>query len=105
MPVNVTILGRDIKYAALRAAEQVANEAADKARELCPKKSGNLERSITVEAVGEGFQVIADEPYASAEEFGTAHQEPHPFMQPAAAYAAAVLPARVAAAVKEMLGG
>lgn len=57
----------------------IARTIAEKARRLCPVKTGALQKSI--KATDDGVEVTED--YAGAVEFGTATRAAKPFMRPA----------------------
>lgn len=58
---------------------RIAQAIADKARQLCPVKTGRLQRSI--KATKDTVEVTED--YAGAVEFGTAKRAAKPFVRPA----------------------
>ena len=63
---------------------QVANEVAERAREMAPVDTGNLRASIRVERDGNNHAVVTDVSYAPFLEFGTSRAPAQPFLGPAA---------------------
>ncbi len=73
--------------------KEIAHRVKDRAKQLCPKKTGRLCRSIRVRKTRDGFEVRANAPHAHLVEFGhrikkengeyDGHVPPHPFLRPA----------------------
>jgi HK97 gp10 family phage protein len=61
---------------------EIREKVAEKAEELAPKLTGELEESIGVD----GDKVVATSPHALFDEYGTVYMEAQPFMRPAVKY-------------------
>jgi HK97 gp10 family phage protein len=60
-----------------------AEGISEDAKSRAPEDKGNLKRSVRVEKKGYGASIIADDPAAITQEFGTIHHPAQPFMRPA----------------------
>lgn len=64
--------------------QRVAEQVAEKAKEMAPVDTGNLRASIRVERDGNNHAVVTDVSYAPFLEFGTSRAPAQPFLGPAA---------------------
>ena len=90
-----------LRAAALTAASDTAEHAAQTAQALVPVRTGALKASIAAETLPDGARFLASRPYAAAVELGSLHAAPQPYLLPAAREAD--YPARAARAAKEVL--
>lgn len=81
---QIDTIRRNLRPAAQAIALEVAERAADRAREIVPVQTGRLRDSIQVESSAKGAVVYSDVEYASAVEFGGHGRPAKPFMGQAA---------------------
>ncbi len=90
-----------LSAAALTAARDAAEDAARRAMDIVPVRTGALRASIAAIRTPGGAKAVAARPYAVFVELGTWRSAPHPYLLPAAREAA--YPARAARAAKEAI--
>jgi HK97 gp10 family phage protein len=82
------------------AAEKLAEETVERARDLVPVRTGALQRSIDKEQAGEQhWEVFAGMDYAAAVEYGSQGRAARPYLTPAMEEAKEKMPAVIAEAL------
>lgn len=113
--LNITISGMDSVSAAIGSLTEAvvagietgvaegASIVRDRARALCPVRTGALRNSISAESSGNKAEISAEKEYGVFVEFGTSKMSPKPFMVPALLESTEEITARIAEAIGERI--